>query len=377
MSVVRLSPDLLAKEPAISHKPTAASSVPSAALAALHNSLLLKACRREATSSTPIWLMRQAGRYMKEYRDIREKHGFVRMCKDPALAAQITVDAVEKLGVDAAILFSDILLLLEPFGFKLEYVDGDGPAISNPIRNWSDFKNLTVTVIPKDSMSFVFEAVRQSRRALPGHIPLIGFAGAPFTLASYAIEGEGSRQYTKTKTLMYTEPDTWHALMATIANALIEYLNGQIEAGAQAVQLFDSWVGCLSPDDYKKFVLPHSKWLIKHIRKGTPVIHFGTQTSALLELMKEAGGDVIGLDWRVDLKEAWKRLGYDVGVQGNLDPAVLLSTPGEIKVRAKRVLDQATDRPGHIFNLGHGVLPDTPVENVRALVHAVKELSAY
>jgi len=342
----------------------------------LRNSIFMKACRREPTVRTPIWLMRQAGRYMKEYRDIRDRHGFLELCKDSDLAAEVTVYAVDRLGVDAAIIFSDILLILEPLGLELEYAKGDGPIIHNPVRSWNDFKKLKTTVIPHDSLSFVFDAIRKTRQSLPADIPLIGFAGAPFTLASYLIEGQGSRNYIHTKSLMYHEPDTWHAIMATLSNALIAYLNSQIEAGAQAVQLFDSWVGCLSPEDYKKFVLPHVKWIIKHIREGVPVIHFGTQTGALLELMQQAGGDVIGVDWRVELDEAWRRLGPEVGIMGNLDPVSLFADPEEIYARAKRILEQAAGRPGHIFNLGHGVLPNTPVGHVKALVDAVKELSA-
>lgn len=350
--------------------------IPSNVVDKLSDSLFMKACRREPTASTPIWLMRQAGRYMKEYRDVRERHSFLELCKDSDLAAEVTVRAVEKLEVDAAIIFSDILLILEPLGIQLEYSKGDGPVIHNPVRSWSDFKKFKATVIPPDSLSFVFDAIRKARAGLPAHIPLIGFAGAPFTLASYLIEGSGSRDYAHTKSLMHEEPDTWHGVMATLANASISYLNGQIEAGAQVVQLFDSWVGCLSPEDYKKFVLPHTKWVIKHLKRGIPVIHFGTQTAELLELMKEAGGDVIGVDWRIPLDAAWKKLGNDVGIMGNLDPKVLLSEPKEIRLQTKKILDFAAGRPGHIFNLGHGVLPDTPVDHVKVLVEAVKELSA-
>ena len=333
----------------------------------------MKACRREPTSYTPIWLMRQAGRYMKEYREVRDRHSFLELCKDSNLAAEVTVYAVQRLGVDAAIIFSDILVLVEPMGLHLEYAKGDGPVIHNPIRLAADVSRLS-SVKDGDGLEFVYEAIRKARKDLPSHIPLIGFAGAPFTLASYIIEGKGSRNFIQTKSMMYTEPDAWRRLMTKIAQSLIGYLNAQISAGAQAVQLFDSWVGCLSPEDYKHYVLPYSRQVIQGIQAGTPVIHFGTETAMLLELMKEAGGHVIGVDWRVDLDVAWKRLG-DVAIQGNLDPAVLFAEVPDIRREAKRILDQAAGRPGHIFNLGHGVLPNTPVGHVKALVNIVHELS--
>lgn len=339
----------------------------------LTDSPFMKACRREPAAVTPIWLMRQAGRYMKEYRDVRERHGFLDLCKDSDLAAEVTVHAVERLGVDAAIIFSDILLLLEPMGLSLEYAKGDGPVIHNPVRSPADIERLK-TVGDPAPVEFVFEAIRKTRRALPGHVPLIGFAGAPFTLASYMIEGAGSRNYIRAKSLMYRQPDAWDRLMRKIAESLASYLNAQIAAGAQAVQLFDSWVGCLSPEDYRRYALPYSRQVIRGLQPGIPVIHFGTQTGALLELLKEAGGDVIGLDWRVELDAAWQRLG-DVAVQGNLDPVALFADPPEIRRQAQRILDQAAGRPGHIFNLGHGILPDTPVGHVKALVDIVHELS--
>lgn len=333
----------------------------------------MKACRRESASCTPVWLMRQAGRYMKEYRDVRDRHSFLELCKDSDLAAEVTVYAVQRLGVDAAIIFSDILVLVEPMGLHLEYAKGDGPVIHNPIRLAADVSRLS-SVTDGAGLEFVYEAIRKSRQNLPSHIPLIGFAGAPFTLASYMIEGKGSRNFIRTKAMMYTEPDAWQRLMTKIARSLVGYLNAQIAAGAQAVQLFDSWVGCLSPHDYNRYVLPYSRQVIEGLQTGVPVIHFGTETAMLLELMKEAGGDVIGVDWRVDLDSAWKRLG-DVAIQGNLDPAVLFADVPDIRREAKRILDQAAGRPGHIFNLGHGVLPDTPVGHVKALVDAVHEMS--
>ncbi len=341
----------------------------------LHNSNFLRACRREPVDHTPIWIMRQAGRYMKEYRDLREKVSFLEMCKNPELAAEVTLMPIEPIGVDAAILFADILLIVEPTGVGLTFAKGEGPSLSNPVRSGDDVKRLR-EVEPAESLNYVFEAARLVRQGLPGDIPLIGFCGAPFTVASYMIEGGGSRDYLHTKTLMYRDPGAWHALMELLSRGLVKYLNGQIAAGAQAVQLFDSWVGCLSPDDYREFVLPHSRSVIQGVTPGTPVIHFGTGTATLLEMVCEAGGDVIGLDWRIQLDEGWKRVGYDRGVQGNLEPLVLLAEPDEIRRRAKIVLDRAGGRNGHIFNLGHGIMRQTPVEHARALVDAVHEFSA-
>jgi uroporphyrinogen decarboxylase len=318
--------------------------------------------------------MRQAGRYMKEYRAIRERVSFLELCKTPDLAAEVTVTAAERLGVDAAIIFADILLIIEPMALALEFAKGDGPTIHNPVRSAPDIERLR-EVDDVTALDFVFEAIRRTRRALPPDLPLIGFSGAPFTLASYMIEGGGSKNYVHTKSLMYGDAGAWHAMMSLISRALVKYLNAQIAAGAQAVQLFDSWVGCLSPDDYREYVLPHTRSVIQNVSSGTPVIHFGTGTAALLELMREAGGDVIGLDWRVRLDEAWQRVGPDVGVMGNLDPVVLFADRERVRGEAKRILDYAASRPGHIFNLGHGILPETPVENVIALVDTVHELS--
>ncbi|MGB4781984.1 uroporphyrinogen decarboxylase [Candidatus Methylomirabilis sp.] len=341
----------------------------------LQESAFLKACRLEPTPYTPIWIMRQAGRYLQEYREIRGKLSFLELCHRPDLAAEVAVTAVERLGVDAAIIFGDILLVVEPMGVGLEFTKGDGPVIHDPVRSGADLKRLQPVDV-QESLSFLFEAVRLARAALPPNIPLIGFAGAPFTLASYLIEGRGSRQYQHTKTLMYRDPGAWHALMERLSEVVSGYLNGQIAAGAQVAQLFDSWVGCLSPDDYREFVLPHTKRVIANLTPGVPVIHFGTDTATLLPLIREAGGNVIGLDWRVDLDEAWSRLGHEVGVQGNLDPMVLLAEPDEIRRQAGRILERAAKRPGHIFNLGHGVLPQTPVDHLRALIDYVHETTA-
>jgi uroporphyrinogen decarboxylase len=338
------------------------------------NCPFLRACRREPTDYTPIWIMRQAGRYLPEYRALRSKVSFLEMCKDPGLAAEVTLQPIERLGVDAAILFADILLIVEPMGVGLEFSAGAGPRVRRPVRSGADVDRLRPVNV-HEALGFVFEAARQVRARLTPQTPLIGFAGAPFTIASYVIEGGGSRDYVHTKTLMYRDAGAWHALMETISTALIDYLNGQIAAGAQAVQLFDSWVGALGPDDYQTFVQPYSKRVIAGLTMGVPVIHFGTGTAALLELMRDAGGDVIGLDWRIDLAEAWRRLGSSVGVQGNLDPVVLFAEPAEIRRRVEQILQRADGRPGHVFNLGHGILPATPVDHARALVDAVHELS--
>ena len=307
---------------------------------------------------------------MPEYRAVRAKTNFLELCKTPSLAAEVTVTAAERLGVDAAIIFADILLILEPMGIELEFAHGEGPVIHNPVRQASDVDRLR-QLEDVSALDFVNEAIRQTRRALKPDIPLIGFSGAPFTLASYLTEGGGSKNYVHTKRLMYNDSGAWHAMMSLIAASLVKYLNGQIDAGAQAIQLFDSWVGCLSPDDYREFVLPHTRSVIQNVKPGVPVIHFGTGTATLLELMREAGGDVIGLDWRVRLDEGWRRVGHDVAVMGNLDPVALFAEREVLKAQARRVLDQAEGRPGHIFNLGHGILPETPVENVIALVDFV------
>ncbi|MDP1797434.1 MAG: uroporphyrinogen decarboxylase [Planctomycetaceae bacterium] len=342
---------------------------------ALQNSRLIKACRREPTDCTPVWIMRQAGRYLPEYMAVRNSVTFIELCKRPDLAAQVTLDAQRLLGVDAAILFADLLPMLEPMGIDLEYQKGEGPVIHNPIRDASQvdrFRELE----DLGSMHFVFDAVKLIRRDLPENIPLLGFAGAPFTLASYAIEGGGSRNYVFTKSLMYGDEGAWRTLMDRLSRSLIRYINAQIDAGCQAVQLFDSWAGCLSPSDYRRYAMPFTKQVIDGIRPGTPVINFLTGNPALLPLLREAGGSMIGLDWRVSLAEAWKTVGYDVGVQGNLDPVSLMADLPTLELRAKAVLDEAAGRPGHIFNLGHGVFPEVPPENVKALVKMVHELSA-
>ena len=334
----------------------------------------MRACRFEPVDATPVWLMRQAGRYMKEYRELRARVPFLELCKNPALVSEVTVTAAKKLGVDAAIIFADLLLMVEPLGMHLEYDKGEGPVIRPGLREAADVDRLP-EVDPKQSLDYFYTAIRQTRADLDAKLPLIGFAGCPFTLASYLIEGGGSRNYRHTKALMYRDAGAWRALMERLARSLARYINGQIEAGVQAVQVFDTWVGCLGPRDYQEYVLPYTRMMLQAVTPGTPVIHFGTGTAMLLESMRDAGGDIIGVDSHIELDQAWGRLGDDVGVQGNLDPIVLYADQGFIRQRVQRILDQADCRTGHIFNLGHGLLPDTPYENVVALVEMVHELS--
>ncbi len=338
------------------------------------NERFLKACRREPVDCTPVWFMRQAGRYMAEYRALRAKHSILELCKTPELAAQVTLQPIDRFPLDAAIIFADILLPLEPMGLSLEFAAGEGPVIHNPVRNQADVERLNV--IDGGELDYVAEAIRQARRALNGRVPLIGFAGAPFTLASYAIEGGSSRNYLLTKQLMYNEPKAWHQLMDKFARVITGYLRRQIKAGAQAIQLFDSWVGCLSVGDYVEYVMPHVQLIFEGLkREGVPMIHFGTGTSAMLPQMREAGGDVIGIDWRIHLDEAWATVGHDVAVQGNLDPLTLFAPLHEIERRVEDILRRAGGRPGHIFNLGHGILPTTPIEHVAATIDMVHKLS--
>lgn len=339
-----------------------------------YDSPFLRACRREPVEYTPVWLMRQAGRYMAEYREVRAKTSFLQLCKSPSLCSEVMCTAVARLGVDAAIIFSDLLPILEPMGVDLEFAQGEGPVIHNPVREAADVDRVR-ELESVDALDFVMETVRQTRRDLPAQIPLIGFAGAPFTLASYAIEGGSSRNYLHTKTLMYRDGGAWRELMQRLARAITRYLNAQIAAGAQCVQLFDSWAGCLGPDDYRSYVLPYVQQIIAGITPGVPVINFATGNPALVPLLAEGGGSVVGVDWRLRLDEAWRIIGPDRAIQGNLDPTILLAGPAEIRRRVKEILDQAAHRPGHIFNLGHGILQQTPVENAIALVDAVHELS--
>jgi uroporphyrinogen decarboxylase len=337
----------------------------------------LKACRRQPADATPIWLMRQAGRYMAEYRELRKSYGILDIIKTPALACEVTMQPIQAFDLDAAIIFADILPPLEGMGLSLEFVKGEGPVIHNPIRTAADVDALQVPP-PEESLPYTLEAIRLVREELDGRgIPLIGFSGAPFTLAAYAIEGGSSRNFQHAKGLMMGEPAAWHRLMEKMSQVVGYYLRAQAEAGAQVLQLFDSWVGALSPTDYRELVMPYSRQAIELTRSAdVPIIHFGTDTNGMLELIRDAGGDVIGVDWRIDLDEAWRRLGPSVAIQGNLDPIALFAPWPELKRRAQLVLDLAARRPGHIFNLGHGILPQTPVDNVRRLVDFVHEYTS-
>jgi uroporphyrinogen decarboxylase len=339
------------------------------------NDRFLRACRREITDVTPVWFMRQAGRYMPEYRAIRAKHKLLEICKTPELSLQVTLQPL-KFGVDAAILFADILLPLEPMGAPFEFAEGEGPVIHHPVRDLAAIDKLRI-IEPAEGLGYVLDAIRLIRAELDGKTPLIGFAGAPFTLASYLIEGGRSSHFEKTKRLMYGEPEAFSKLMAKLAEVVRRYLRAQIEAGAQAVQLFDSWVGALGVDDYRRFISPHVSHILRDIETtGVPVIHFGTDTGSLLRVQREAGGTVIGVDWRTPLDEAWDKVGHDVAVQGNLDPTVLFAPWPFIAETATSILKRAAGRPGHIFNLGHGILPETPVAAVEKLVDFVHTSSA-
>ncbi|MGH2626184.1 MAG: uroporphyrinogen decarboxylase, partial [Anaerolineales bacterium] len=321
------------------------------------------------------WFMRQAGRYLPEYRALREKYSLLDLCRNPNLAAQVTLQPVHALGVDAAILFADILLPLIPMGAKLTFSAGEGPVIENPVRSAGDIRSLRPVAVEQD-LGYVLQTLRLVRRELPELSALIGFAGAPFTLASYLVEGGPSRPFRRTKQLMYAEPAAWHDLMEKLSRVLIDYLGAQVGAGAQAIQLFDSWAGALSLEDYQTYVASHSAAVLAAVRQtGVPAIHFGTGTSGLLEAMRDSGGDVIGVDWRIPLDRAWERLGPSVALQGNLDPVALFAPRPELERQVRTILKAAGGRPGHIFNLGHGVLPETPVESVKAVVEMVHKFS--
>jgi uroporphyrinogen decarboxylase len=331
----------------------------------------LQACRKEPVDSTPVWFMRQAGRYMPEYRAIRAKYSLLDICRQPELATEVTLQPVNRLDVDAAILFSDLLLPFEPMGIPFDFIKGEGPNIEHPLRSAEDVQRLKL-FDSRDCLAHVLATIKLVKHELDGRVPLIGFAGAPFTLASYAIEGGPSRNYAVTKALMYGHPELWHTLCELFATTISDYLLAQIEAGVDAVQLFDSWVGALCERDYREFVLPHSKKIIEAaMESGVPVIHFGTGTATLLEAMADAGSDIIGVDWRIPLDDAWTRIGKNRGIQGNLDPTLLLGPIERMLESADEILRRAGNRPGHIFNLGHGILPETPVENVQALVDFV------
>ena len=335
----------------------------------------LRACQRLPVDRTPVWFMRQAGRYMAVYRAMREKHSLLEICRQPELAAEVTLQPVKALGVDAAILFADILLPLIPMGADLEFAPGLGPVIHNPVRSQRDVDRIQPVEV-QEHLGYVLEAIRILQAELPPEVPLIGFAGGPFTVASYLIEGRATRTFEKAKGMMYSAPKAWHALLGRLADTLAEFLLAQVEAGAQAVQMFDSWVGALSPADYRTYVLPHSATVLRRVEsRGVPVIHFGTNTATLLPSMREAGGTVMGVDWRIPLDVGWKAVGEDMAIQGNLDPLALFAPRPVLAAQVRRILVEAGGHPGHIFNLGHGILPGTPVENVQAVVEMVHEFS--
>ena len=340
------------------------------------NGRFLRACRREAVDATPVWFMRQAGRYMAEYRALRQKYSLLQLCRTPDLATEVTLQPLRRIELDAAILFSDLLIPLEPLGIPFDFVKGEGPSIEQPVRTAADIDRLH-TFDPREALGYVLDAIRQIKRELQGKVPLIGFAGAPFTLASYAIEGGHSNNFALTKALMYGDAPAWHRFADRLATMVGEYLVAQIEAGVDAVQVFDSWVGALNAADYREFALPHSKKIFQMISdRGVPTIHFGVSTGSILREIREAGGDVVGADWRIPLDEAWGRIGEGRGIQGNLDPTLLLGPRDRLFKGADDVLRRAAGRPGHIFNLGHGILPSTPVENVQALARYVHQQSA-
>jgi len=336
------------------------------------NSRFLDACRRRPTDVRPVWFMRQAGRYMKAYRDIRASHGLLDICKRPDLAAQVTLQPVEALDVDAAIIFADLLLPVEPMGLKLRFATGEGPVIDNPVRTSSDIDSLSIS--NTDELGYVGESIQLVVKALSGRVPVIGFVGAPFTMASHMIEGGPSRHFLRTKRMMYSDETLWRRLMGKLVDVLGSFAVLQVSAGARIMQVFDSWVGALGPDDYVRFVAPYSRALIERIRAaGVPVIHFGTGAAGFFRELHAAGGDVMGVDWRINIDQAWMDISYRSAVQGNLDPAVLFAPLPELRMRVHELLKRTGSRPGHIFNLGHGILPETPADNVKACVEIVRE----
>jgi uroporphyrinogen decarboxylase len=338
------------------------------------NSKFVRACKSQPVESTPVWFMRQAGRYMPEYRAIRKRHSLLEICKKPELAAQVTIEAAEFLKVDAAIIFADLLLPLEVMGLPFHFAAGEGPVIGKPVRSHEDIAQLRTDRAAE--LGYVAEAVSKVVKHFAEKIPVIGFCGAPFTLASYMIEGGGSRHYLHAKKMMYNSPAEWDELMTKLVDVTTEYSAAQVRAGADVIQIFDSWVGCLSVEDYRRYVLPHVTRMVKRLQKtGAPIIYFGTDSATLLPAMNETGAEVIGLDWRIPLDQGWSALNHRCAVQGNLDPVLLFADWKELKFRAENILRQAAARPGHIFNLGHGILPETPVENVKNLARFVQEYS--
>jgi len=336
------------------------------------NSNFVKACKSQPADRTPVWFMRQAGRYMPEYRAVRKAHSLLEICKKPALAAEVTITAAEILGVDAAIIFADLLLPLEVMGLPFHFSTGEGPIIEKPVRSKQDIAQLRTD--RADELGYVSEAVALVAKHFADRVPVIGFCGAPFTLASYMIEGGGSRNYVHAKKMMYNSPADWDVLMAKLVDVTVAYAAEQVRAGADVIQIFDSWVGCLSVEDYRLYVLEHVRRMVEQLRRsGAPIIYFGTDSTTLLPAMRSSGADVIGLDWRIPLNEGWNRLEYECAVQGNLDPVLLFADWKELRSRAADILDRADGRPGHIFNLGHGILPETPVDNVKNLARFVQE----
>ncbi len=335
-------------------------------------SRFLDACRRRPTDVRPVWFMRQAGRYMKQYRDLRLKHGILEICKRPDLAAEVTLQPIEVLDVDAAIIFADLLLPVEPMGLKLRFAQGEGPVIDNPVRTTNDIDSLSIS--NTDDLGYVGESIQLVSKALAGRVPVIGFVGAPFTMASYMIEGGPSRNFLRTKQMMYREETLWRRLMGKLVDVLGGFAVMQVASGARIIQVFDSWVGALGPDDYVRYVAPYSRALIERIRGASvPVIHFGTGAAGFFRELHAAGGDVMGVDWRINIDQAWMDISYRSAVQGNLDPAVLMAPLPELRARIHELLKRTGSRPGHIFNLGHGILPETPVEHVKAAVEIVRE----
>jgi len=338
------------------------------------NDRFLRACRRELVDSTPVWFMRQAGRYMSDYRALRERYSLLQICREPELAVAVTLQPVDVIDVDAAILFSDLLLPFTPMGLDFDFLKGEGPAVERPVRRAADVERVH-TFEPRESLAHVLTTIRMLRQELDNKVPLIGFGGAPFTMASYAIEGGPSTSYARTKAFMYAEPAAWHTLCGRFASVMADYLRAQIDAGVQAVQIFDSWAGQLSRPDYREFAFPHTKYIFDSLAgAGVPTLHFGVGTTAILPDMTDAGGDVIGVDWRLPLDQAWDVIGHDRGIQGNLDPTALLGPEPRLLASAKEVLRRAGGRPGHIFNLGHGVLPNTDLARVQALARHVHNL---
>lgn len=346
------------------------------------NDLFLRAARLEPTERTPVWMMRQAGRYMAEYRAIREKHGFLEMCGTPELAVEVTMQPVDLVGVDAAILFSDILVGFPGMGLDLEFAKGEGPIIHNPVRTVADVKKLKIAD-PIDDTGYVMEAIKILRRELENKVPLIGFAGAPFTLASYMIEGHGTRDYEYTKAFMWSEPEAWDLLMTKISDTVIAYLCAQIDAGAQTVQLFDSWIGYVAPRDYERYVLPHSTRVLAEIKAhgdrvvegGVPIIHFANGATSMMDIVQKAGGDIVGVDWRLDMKNAVAQIDTKFGIQGNIDPVALFAPDDELEKMVVEILEAVGTRPGHIFNLGHGIHKTSDPEKARTMIRFVHEHS--